>query len=70
MVEDLFIRTDFLGHPRSQTYAVPVLSRPHTLQMEEGNPVAIIELLFKVWLEVGHGAQVAVDEGNASFFCG
>jgi len=56
--------TGQFGNPGS---AVPVLIRPHALQMEKSHPVAVLKKAIKVRLQVGHGTEIPANKGNASF---
>ncbi len=45
---------------------VAVLEGPHTLGVEERDPVPVVELVVQVGLQPRHGARIAIDEGDAS----
>jgi len=50
--------------------AMPVLERPHTLQVKERHAVSIPEKVVEVRLKAGHGTEVAVDERDATLLGG
>jgi len=63
-----------LGHslrqPRSQRGTISILKGPHALQVEEGDPVAFLQRMIEVGLKARHGAEPAVDEGDATLLGG
>ena len=50
------------GDPGS---TVPVLTRPHALQVEKGYPVIVLKGMLEVRLKAWHSAEVTVDKGDA-----
>ena len=52
------------GHFIHHGHAETILNRPHAVQVEEGQAVAILESVVKIWLQSRHGAQFTVDKGD------
>jgi hypothetical protein len=70
VVEQLFLLSHGARHARSRCNTIPVLGRPHALQMEKSYPVAVLKDVIKVRLKAGHGTEIAIDERDAPFFSG
>jgi hypothetical protein len=43
-----------------------ILEGPHTLQVKESHPVTTLQRVIQVRLETRHGAEIAVNEGDAA----
>ena len=55
------------GHFISEHCTVAVLEWPHALKIKKAHAVPVTKDVTQVGLETGHGAQLAIDEGDPPF---
>jgi hypothetical protein len=64
----VFFSVHGLSHFIDHGCTMTVLEGPHAPQVKDAYAVTIAQDMNQVRLKTGHGAQLAVDEGDPSFF--
>lgn len=59
-----------LCHAGCHGCAVPILDGPHTVQVKESHPVAVLESMVEIRLKVGHSTEVSINKAKASLLGG